>query len=134
PYLPIMKATSEWSQILANENDFVGVIAVARDAIATSGVVSEWTWVALMTVLICAGFVALIRNRPADDRMRGQVIFAAVVFFVAAAGTIGFLCAVKYLVFPRYFLAVLAVGALCVNIFWNAIPQQTTIRAMGLCL
>jgi hypothetical protein len=134
PYLLIMKATSEWSKILANENYFVGVIAVARDAIASSGVVAEWMWLALVTVLICAGSVAFICNRPANDRRRGQVIFAAIVFLVAAGGTLGFLCAAKYLVFPRYFLAILAIGGLCVDIFWNAIAQQTAIRVIGLCL
>lgn len=132
PYLPIMKATTEWSKILANENHFWNVIAVARDAIASSGVVSEWVWVAIAAAVVVAVLVVLVRNRPTERSDRDRIMFAAVVLFVAVAVTIGFLCAAKYLVFPRYFLAVIAISGLCLNNFWNAIPNRTAIRAVGL--
>jgi hypothetical protein len=131
PYLPVMIATGDWSKVLASENNPIAVIAVARDAIADPGIFAEWVWLALIFVLICALVVAFVhRSHPGFDR----IIFAAVVVFVAVVGTIGFLCWAKYLVFPRYFLALLGVGALCLNIFWSAIPRRTTIRILGLCL
>ncbi len=48
PYLPIMKATADWSKILASQNNFAGIVAVGRDAIASSGAFSEWVWIALV--------------------------------------------------------------------------------------
>ncbi len=65
---------------------------------------------------------------------RDRLIFAATVLFLAVGVTIGFLGAAKYLVFPRYFLAVIGIGALCANIVWNAVSQRAVIRAISLCL
>ena len=133
PYLPIMIATGDWSKILANKNDFASVIAVARDAIGDPGVFAAGIWITLiLALLISAGAVCFLRNRLGLNRER--IIFSAAVLFVAVVTTIGFLSWAKYLVFPRYFLAVLAVGALCIDIFWNAVPRQTTLHALGLCL
>ncbi|HWY40579.1 MAG TPA: hypothetical protein VNX27_07265 [Chthoniobacterales bacterium] len=137
PYLPIMQATRDWSKILANENDIASVIDVARDAIATSGVFAQWIWLALIVgTLVVAVIVTLVRRRSGEvvDVARDRIIFATTVLVVAAAVTIGFLCAAKYLVFPRYFLAVLAIGALCINSFWKAIPNQTATRTLSFCL
>ena len=133
PYLPVMIATNDWSKILANKNDLVSVVTAARDAIADPGVLVESVWLALiLAVLISAVVVCIPRNRL--DLTRDRIIFAAVVLFVAVIATIGFLWWAKYLVFPRYFLALLALAALCVDIFWNAVPRQTPVRALGLCL
>jgi hypothetical protein len=137
PYLPIMRATRDWSKILANENDIASVIGVARDAIAISGVFAQWIWLALIVgTLVVAVIVTFVRRRSGEviDVARDRIIFAVTVLVVAAVVTIGFLCAAKYLVFPRYFLAVLAIGALCVNSFWKAIPNQTATRALSFCL
>jgi hypothetical protein len=133
PYLPIVTATKHWSNILANENNIANVVAVARDAIGSSGALAEWTWLALSAATIgFAVFVTFVRS--SSTVARDRIILAAIVLLVAAADTIWFLCAAKYLVFPRYFLAVLAIGALCFNIFWNAIANRTAIRVFGLCL
>ncbi|HST31603.1 MAG TPA: hypothetical protein VLK27_12285 [Chthoniobacterales bacterium] len=135
PYLPILSGTSDWSKILAGKNDIASVSSVARDAIANSGAVAEWTWLTLIcAIIIFAIFVTLIRNPSAADFLRDRSIFGAIVLVLAAASMVGFLCAAKYLVFPRYFLAVPAIGALCINIFWNAIPNQIAIRTLGFCL
>ena len=133
PYLPVMIATNDWSKILANKNDLVSVVIAARDAIGDPGVLVESVWLALiLAVLISAVVVCIPRTRL--DLTRDRIIFGAVVLFVAVIATIGFFCWAKYLVFPRYFLALLALAALCVDIFWNAVPRQTAVRALGLCL
>ena len=134
PYLPIMKATSEWSKILANDNNFASVIAVAGDAIASPGLFSEWIWVAIVIGAVVAVLAVFIRKPATEVPQRDRLLFAATISFLAVAITIGFLCAAKYLVFPRYFLSVIAIGGLCVNIFWNGLSRQTAIRAIGLAL
>jgi hypothetical protein len=137
PYLSIISATRDWSKILANDNDIMTVLGVTSDAIASSSLFAEWTWLVLVAaMLVCAVFVAFVRNQSGwgVDLARERISFAAIASFVAAAGAIAFLCAAKYLVFPRYFLAVLAVGALSINVFWNAFSKQRAIRALSLCL
>jgi hypothetical protein len=123
PYLPIFQATSDWSQIIANKNDVGSVIAVGNDALANAGQFAKWTWL----VLIVALFVALFLNRK-------RIIFAMVTSLVAIAATIGFLCAAHYLVFPRYFLPVMAIVALSIHMFWNALPNRFGIRISSLIL
>ena len=135
PYQPILTAAGDWSKILANKNDVASVGSVARDAIANSGAVAGGAWITLICAMIVfAIFVVFLRNRSAANPALeiDRIVFAATVLVISVVTTIGFLCAAKYLVFPRYFLAVLAIGALCINIFWRAIPNQTAIRAFGL--
>jgi hypothetical protein len=135
PYLPVMNATTDWSKILANENHFISVVAVARDAIGNSGVISEWIWIVLIiAIFVFAIFTVLSRSRITEHRERDRIIFGAIVLFSAFMMTVGFLCLAKYLVFPRYFLTVMAIGALCISLFFNAIPHRTIIRAVAVCL
>src|SRR5437660_905161 len=132
PYLLVMKATTDWSQILANENHFISVIAVAHDAIVNSGVISEWIWIFLIIAIFAfAVFTVLSGSRTTEHRERDRIIFATIILFSALIITVGFLCLVKYLVFPRYFLAVVAIGALCIDLFFNAIPLRAVIRAVA---
>lgn len=133
PYVAIITATTDWSKILANENHFTSVIAVAADAIGSSGLISEWSWIFLIiAVLAFAIFALCSRNRTIEHRERDRIIFAAIVLFSAVAVTVGFLCLAQYLVFPRYFLAVIAIAALCLSLFFNAIPDRTVIRTVSL--
>ena len=137
PYLPILSATGDWSKVLANKNHVASVTSVARDAIAGSGAFAEWTWITLICAMIVfAILVAFVRNgsETTTGLARDRIVFAATVLVVAATITVGFLCVAKYLVFPRYFLGVLAIGALCINVLSNAIANQTAIRAVGLVL
>ena len=135
PYLPILSATGDWSKILAGKNDVASVTTVARDAIASAGPIAEWIWLALFSaIIIVALFAALVRKSSDAGLARDRMVFATIVLLVAAVGTVGFLCAAKYLVFPRYFLGVFITGALCINLFWNALPNRTAIRALSLCL
>lgn len=135
PYLQVMSATTEWSKILGDQNTFISVIAVARDAIRNSGFAAEWIWILVTVAIVVSAILVFFGwNRGTGTAVRDRIIFAAVVLIAALAVTIGFLWWARYLVFPRYFLAVMAIAALCANIFWNALPNQTAIRALGLCL
>ena len=137
PYLPIMQATHDWAKIIGNENDVASVVAVGRDAIADAGVFAKWTWLAVGSALAAALASTLVfgsRLRAIVDLNRDRIIFAGISVLVGAAATIGFLCAVRYLVFPRYFLAVMAMATLCVNILWNAISNRLAVRTLSLFL
>jgi len=122
-YLPTIRATRDWAQIIANKNDVASVFLVARDAIADAGAFAEWTWLALIVAL----FVALFLNRA-------RILFAVFTLLVAVAATIGFLSAAHYLVFPRYFLPAMAIVALLIHTFWSALPNRFFIRAINLVL
>jgi hypothetical protein len=145
PYLPTIQATHNWAQIIANKNDVAGVIAVGHDAIADGGAIAKWAWLVLAGALLLLLLLAF-RDRQAVivhpgesvlwriDLKRERVVFAGATLLVAAAATVGFLCAVRYLVFPRYFLPGIAVAALCVHVFWSALPNRFAIRMVSLCL
>jgi membrane protein implicated in regulation of membrane protease activity len=136
-YLPIVRATQDWAKIIANQNDIGSVIAVGRDAIADPGTLAKWTWLTLDSTLFAALVVAVVfrsRLAPIVDLSRDCVIFAGTTLSIAAAATVGFLCAAHYLVFPRYFLPAIAVAALCVHVFWSALPNRIAVRVASLCL
>ena len=135
-YVPIIRRTQEWAVIVANKNDIATVLAVGRDAIANSGAFAKWTWISLIiaTLLALPSVLVFRGSREDVDLARDRFVFAGTTLLVAAAGTIGFLSAASYLVFPRYFVAAMAIAALCINIFWNALPRSVSIRALSLCL
>lgn len=136
-YVPIIQATQKWSKIIGNKNTAIGVIAVARDAIAGAGQIAELAWITLLAITFF-GFIAasmgITRIFADEDKVRRRIVFATTSLLVAAVILITFLCAAHYLVFPRYFLAILAIAAVSVDIFWNAIANRPFIRATSLCL
>ena len=134
PYVPIIRSTQEWAVIVANQNDIATVLAVGRDAIANSGAFAKWTWISLIVAtLLALSYVLVFRGSSKDvDLARDRFVFAAATLLVAGAVTIGFLSAASYLVFPRYFLAAMAMAALCISVFWNTLPRRMSIRALSL--
>jgi uncharacterized membrane protein len=137
PYLPVLRATHDWSKTLAAKNNITSVVAVARGAIAAAGMISEWTWIALIATTLIGLLLALVaRNRLQSivDSARIRIVFIGTTLFAAIVTTIGFLCAAQYLVFPRYFLGVMAIAALCIHVFWNALPTRISIRTVRFCL
>ena len=135
PYLPIIRATGEWSKIIANKNELTGVLAVARDALAEPGTAAYWTWLALGVGSIGSCLFAFSGRLTAIfDLKRKGVMFAGATLFITVVATIVFLCAAQYLVFPRYFLPTMGVAALSVHVFWGALPNRIATRAVSLIL
>lgn len=137
PYLPVIQATQDWAMIVGNKNDIGSVLNVGSDAIADGGRVAEWGWLALgcgLLVLSAVSFALRDRLAAIVDLNRERLMFAATTVAVAAGATITFLCAAQYLIFPRYFLPLMAVISLCVQIFWSALPNRAVIRTLSLCL
>ncbi|HYR23382.1 MAG TPA: hypothetical protein VEP30_10740 [Chthoniobacterales bacterium] len=136
-YLPIIHATNDWAKIIANKNDLASVIAVGSDAIGDGGTAAKWAWLTLGGGLfVTIAFVFAFRGRTVAivDLNRERLLFGGATVLVAAVATIGFLSAVHYLVFPRYFLPAMAITALSVHIFWSALPNRIAIRTISLCL
>jgi len=135
PYLAIIRATGEWSKIIANKNELTSVLAVARDAIAEPGIAAYWTWLALGVGLIGSCLLAFSSRLAAIlDLKRKGVMFAGATTFIAVVATIVFLCAAQYLVFPRYFLPAMGVAVLSMHVFWGALPNRIATRAVSLIL
>jgi len=135
--LPIIRRTQDWTIVIANKNDISTVLAVGRDAIANSGAFAKWAWITVIIAVLLVvpvSFVFRGRFRENVDSTHDRFVFAGTTLFIAAAVTIGFLSTASYLVFPRYFLTAMAIAALCINVFWNALPRRVSIRALSFCL
>src|SRR5207253_2469437 len=86
PYLPIIRATGEWSKIIANKNELTGVLAVARDALAEPGTAAYWTWLALGVGLIGSCLFAFSGRLTAIfDLERNGVMFACASLYARAS-------------------------------------------------
>jgi len=134
-YLPIIQSTRDWAKIIGNKNDIVGVLAVARDAILDAGTVGMWAWLALGAGLLLLLLLAFCRRLAViADLKSDRATFGGATVLVCIVATVTFLCAAHYLVFPRYFLPVMAIIALSIHIFWSALPNRFLIRTIGLCL
>jgi hypothetical protein len=135
PYVPVLRVTGDWSKIIANKNDVASVGAVALDAIADAGLPAYWIWLSLSCALLIAFLISLWpKLATALGLDRERAIFAGTTLLVAGSATIGFLIVARYLVYPRYFLPAMAVTALCLHLFWRALPNRILIRSISLIL
>ena len=137
PYWPVIQRTKDWTMIIGNKNNVRSVIEVGIDAIADGGAVAKWAWVALgcgLFVALAIGFGLRGRLAAIVDLNRERLMFAAATVVVAAGATITFLCAADYLVYPRYFLPLMAIISLGAQVFWSALPNRVLFRAISLCL
>ena len=134
PYLSIFRATRDWLEIAAGDTSLVSVTSSFFDAIRDGGAVAEATWLLWGGILIL--IPAILWSRPLArffEAKRDHVMFAAIALFLSIVCTATFLCHAQYRIFPRYFLPLMAIGALAIHIFSEALRTRPQLRVINLC-
>lgn len=130
PYLPSMQAVRESQNVL--ENPRAGLpwfLDMLRQTLEVSGPQLSWIWLALGLGALIFAITFLIQRRGAARNVDyDRVLFATVALVVGVVGYFLFLKIVGYSTSYWYYIALLAFGAIGMEMIYSVLPDRTPWR------
>lgn len=136
-YAPIVRGASAWNVLVRMPDyDFPWFWAKVGEALAASGpaALPVWSTVTLTAVVGSVIVIFLRRQFPLTEHQTDVVYFAGVSLLLGSVGIFVFLRVLSYYTAPWYYLALLALIAVCVDAISGAIVHKRTLRLARLAL
>lgn len=131
PYAATIRDTEAWSMLVRIPNyDFHWFWTKLGETLNPGGRESLLAWVALASAAAVYGTIAVIFSRwlNISEDQREIALFALVTLLVGTIGSFIFLRALSYYTRPWYYLTLLTVTAISVDILFGAVVQARALR------
>ena len=130
PYTMIIRQAESWNSLVRIPHyTFDWFWIKLFETIAPAGVWVFFVWIALLALVIPAGMAALLpRGFPLPARQREVALFALVTLLTGAVGSFAFLRTLSYYTQPWYYLTLMLVVGLSVDILLGAIVRDNRLR------
>lgn len=130
PYAPIVLAAQEWSKIRKINYPVSQHLTVLSHALSSWGAISFWLWIVVASVVLAIGLVAQFRRGTAwpQSEDRALASYALMAGVIGSVVTIAFFRVVSWPTNVWYYLPMLAVAALSINVMVDLIARETIGR------
>jgi hypothetical protein len=130
PYVPTFRKALVWQPLIVIPNyTFSWFRARLREAVLPQSNFAFHIWMLLTVIAVIAACSMLMAPTAGRrERQRNMIIFALVTLVVGDIGIFLFLRRLSYYTQPWYYLALLAVTAVCVDALLGAAIRTTSVR------
>jgi hypothetical protein len=135
-YLPTIEAAATWNPVVSISNyDFQWFFLKLEENLNPLGrwATTLWVFLFLFALWAAGAALALKRFRPGKDD-RDRIVYAAVAMSVAAISQFCFLRILSYMTQPWYYLILLTVLAVCVEIVLGTLARNPIARVTRIVL
>lgn len=130
PYGAVISAAAEWNPLVQIPHYTFGwFMQKLQEALEPAGPWALWLWLEIIVVAVWAGVRGLMfSSRRHSDADRDKVAFALASLAVGSVGSFLFLRKLSYVTQPWYYLTLLALVAVCLDIILGTLFRSQRAR------